>query len=254
MPQGQFCWYDLMTTDTAGAAAFYGSVVGWERDDAFAPYLIVKAGAHGVGGIMTVPEDAAKMGARPCWLGYIFVDDVDAMAARIAEAGGSVKRPGTDIPNVGRFAVVADPQGAVFIVFKDAGGMERPPVPAGTPGHGGWHELHADDLDSAFAFYAGLFGWTKSTAVEMGPMGIYQLFAQSGVDVGGMLKRMPAGPPMPVWLYYFNVDDINAAAARVAEAGGKVVNGPHAVPGGSWILHGLDPQGAMFALVAPPGS
>ena len=119
-----------------------------------------------------------------------------------------------------------------------------------TPGHVGWHELQAGDLDSAFAFYAGLFGWTKSEAIDMGDMGLYQTFATGGAAVGGMMKKMPE-VPTPFWLYYFNVEAIDAAAARVSQGGGKLLMAPREVPGGSWIVQCLDPQGAMFAMVAP---
>src|SRR5205085_9119861 len=101
-----------------------------------------------------------------------------------------------------------------------------------------------------FAFYSKLFGWTKADAIDMGPMGTYQLFSTGNGPVGGMMTKTPQ-TPAPFWLYYFNVSGIDAARERVKTAGGKVINGPMEVPGGSWILQGLDPQGAMFALVGP---
>ena len=106
------------------------------------------------------------------------------------------------------------------------------------------------DQEAAFAFYAGLFGWTKAEAIDMGAMGTYQLFATGGAPVGGMMTRSDSMPP-PSWLYYFNVDSAERAATRVRDAGGQVANGPHQVPGGSWIAHCLDPQGAIFAVVGP---
>ena len=118
------------------------------------------------------------------------------------------------------------------------------------PGHFSWHELFAGELAGAFAFYADIFGWTRDQAIDMGPMGTYQLFATGGAATGGMMTKMPA-MPSPFWLYYVNVDAIDAAVARVNKAGGSIVNGPHEVPGGSWIVQCLDPQRAMFALVAP---
>lgn len=177
------------------------------------------------------------------------MDDVDAHAERVKAAGGAVHRPPEDIPGVGRFAVVADPQGAVFILFKGNGEPDQAPTASGTPGTVGWHELYAGDGASAFGFYASLFGWTEADAIDMGSMGIYRLFATGGEPVGGMMTKMP-DMPMPFWLYYFNVDAIDAAMARVTQHGGKVLMGPHQVPGGQWILQCLDPQGAMFAMVA----
>jgi predicted enzyme related to lactoylglutathione lyase len=108
--------------------------------------------------------------------------------------------------------------------------------------------LHACDGASAFAFYAGLFGWTKAEAVDMGAMGIYQTFATGGAPIGGMMTKTPQ-TPAPFWLYYFNVEAVDAAMARVKDAGGQIIHGPMQVPGGSWIAHCLDPQGAIFALV-----
>jgi predicted enzyme related to lactoylglutathione lyase len=170
----------------------------------------------------------------------------------VRQAGGAVHREPEDIPGVGRFAVVADPQGAVLMLFKDSSGEAMPAVVPGTPGHVGWHELYADDWPAALAFYADLFGWSRGTAVDMGPMGTYQLFAcgAGGAEVGGMMNR-PAGVPGPCWLYYFNVAAVDAAVARVTGLGGQVLNGPMQVPGGSWIVQCADPQGAAFALVGP---
>ena len=117
-------------------------------------------------------------------------------------------------------------------------------------GHIGWHELHAGDGEKSFAFYSGLFGWTKGEAMDMGAMGKYQTFTTHGNQGGGMMTKTPQ-EPASFWLYYINVDAIDAAAERVKAAGGKIVNGPMPVPTGRWIVQGIDPQGAMFALLAP---
>ena len=248
-----FVWYDVMTSDTRAAESFYCSVIGWVAQDsgmADRSYTLLSARPTRVGGLMPIPEEARAHGARPAWMGYIGVDDVDAHAARVRTAGGAVHRPPEDIPSIGRFCVVADPHGAAFILFQGVGSAQNPPTEPMTPGHVGWHELQAGDLDSAFAFYAGLFGWTKSEAIDMGDMGLYQTFATGGAAVGGMMKKMPE-VPTPFWLYYFNVEAIDAAAARVSQGGGKLLMAPREVPGGSWIVQCLDPQGAMFAMVAP---
>ena len=119
----------------------------------------------------------------------------------------------------------------------------------GAPGHVGWRELHAGDGPSAFDFYSGLFGWTKGEAMDRGAMGIYQTFKTAGEQGGGMMTKMPQSPS-PFWLYYFNVDAIDAASTRAKDAGGQIINGPMQVPGERWIVQCLDPQGAMFALLA----
>jgi len=249
---GSFVWYELMTSDAKAAAAFYRDVIGWTMQDsgmADRSYTIISMGPTMVGGLMAIPAEACAMGARPGWLGYVGVDDVDAYARRVAAAGGAVHRPPEDIPGIGRFAVVADPHGATFILFRGVGGEAPAPGAPGTPGRIGWHELHAGDGASAFAFYSELFGWTKAEAMDMGPMGVYQMFATDTVPVGGMMTRMP-DTPAPFWLYYINVEAIDEAATRVKAGGGKVILEPHEVPGGNWIVNCLDPQGATFAMVA----
>jgi uncharacterized protein len=248
-----FVWYELMTSDAQAAQAFYTQVVGWSAKDAGMPgmaYTICSVGTAMVSGMMAITPEMRAMGIQPGWSGYVGVPDVDATARHVTALGGAVHRPPEDIPGVGRFAVVADPQGAVLVLFKGTGQPDQTPVAPGAPGTFGWHELHAGDGAAAFAFYAQLFGWTKTRAMDMGPMGVYQIFATGGADVGGMMTKMPDSP-MPLWLYYIRVDAIDAAMARVTQNGGKVLMGPHEVPGNDWILQCLDPQGAMFALVAP---
>lgn len=248
-----FVWYELMTTDAKAAARFYGELVGWRITDAGMPgmsYSLLSVGEAQIGGLMALSPEACAAGARPGWIGYIGVADVDAQAARIQQAGGAVHKPPQDIPGVGRFAVVADPQGAVFCLFKGASATPPAQPPAGTPGTVGWHELHAGQLDAAWTFYSAQFGWTRDQAMDMGAQGIYQLFAAGGPAIGGMMTKMPE-VPQASWLYYINVEAIDAAVARLGSGGGRVVNGPMQVPGGSWIVNAVDPQGAMFALVAP---
>lgn len=251
--RGRFVWYELMTTDPEAALGFYAQVLGWATKPSGMPgYSLVSAGSHEVAGVMTLPEAAAAAGAPPSWLGYVAVDEVDAAAAAVQAAGGQIHHPPTDIPGVGRFSTVADPHGAALCLFCGSGG-DSPPEPAlGTPGTVGWNELMAGNLDSAWAFYSAQFGWVKTEAVDMGPMGTYQLFGLPGAadSLGGMMTRPPE-MPVAAWSYYFNVPAIDAAAERVTRGGGQVINGPMQVPGGSWIVNAIDPQGAFFSLVAP---
>jgi hypothetical protein len=252
---GKFVWYELMTTDTAAAESFYRSVIGWGARDAGMPgmaYTLFAAGKTDVAGLMQLPEAARAMGAGPSWIGYVAVDDVDASAAQVKQEKGSVYRAPDDIPGIGRFAIVADPQGAVIALFKGSGEMPGEPMPGGTPGHAGWRELHAGDREAAFAYYSKLFGWTKGEAHEMGPAFIYQIFGRGSEMLGGMMTKNEA-VPAPFWLYYFNVAGVDGAVTRIEAGGGQVLNGPHQVPGGSWIVQGRDPQGAMFAIVGPRG-
>jgi predicted enzyme related to lactoylglutathione lyase len=247
-----FIWYELMTHDVEAAAAFYRAAIGWNASDFGGPnagYKVLAVGERGIGGIMAMPADVAAAGARPGWMGYVGVPDTDDAAARIAAAGGIVRHPPQDIEGVGRFALVADPQGAHFLLLTPQGG-ERPPLPPGTPGGVGWHELYAAEWSSAFAFYQDQFGWTRVRDADMGPLGIYQVFATGGEEAAGGMMTKPDPAGAPGWVFYFDADGIDAAAERVSSHGGAIVAGPMEVPDGSWIVHAVDPQGAFFALVS----
>jgi predicted enzyme related to lactoylglutathione lyase len=250
---GRFCWYELMTTDVAAAERFYGSVVGWTTRDSGMPgmnYTLAYAGEVQAAGIAELPQEAKGM--PPAWMGYIFTDRIEQTVKDVIANGGTIIRPPDDIPGIGRFAVAADPHGAVFSLFSTE---DEGPQLAGMmePGRIGWNELMAGDLDSAWTFYAKTFGWTKDTAVDMSDagMGTYQTFAVRGGDaVGGMMTK-PANMPMPpFWGYYFVVEGLDAAGKRATDGGGKILMGPMEVPGGAWILNCVDPQGAYFSLVA----
>jgi hypothetical protein len=250
---GKFIWYDVMTTDCKAAESFCKRALGWSAKDSVMgdrSYTLFSAGPVMVGGLMPIPEEAKKRGVPPCWTGYIAVDDVDDYASRVKKAGGAVHRGPEDIPGVGRFAVVADPHGAVFIIMKGESAEGPPTAAPGAPGHVGWRELSAGDGKADFAFYSGLFGWTRAEPFDMGKMGVYQTFATGNGPAGGVMTKMPEAPA-PFWLYYFNVDAINSAVARVKGAGGKICLEPHQVPTGQWIAQCIDPQGAMFGLLAP---
>jgi hypothetical protein len=246
-----FIWYELMADEPEPALAFYRAVVGW-KIEAFDPsdhsYTILKAAGRGIGGVLPTPADARAAGARPAWLGYIAVPDVDAAARSIVEAGGKLHRDIMDIPSVGRIAMVSDPQGAPFYLI-DPDGEDRPPLSPMTAGTVGWRELHTIGWSAAFDFYRAQFGWQKAEAIEMGPAGTYQIFQmESGGNwSGGMFDSDGLG--RPAWLFYFVVGDIDEAAARVRAAGGEVLEEPMQVPGGVWTIQCRDPQGAMFALV-----
>lgn len=249
---GAFVWYELMTTDTKAAETFYDDVVGWTSGDSGMPdanYTLFKTNGMRVAGLMALPEDALKMNVPPAWIGYIGVDNVDAAAKKLAKLGGTVHRQPDDIPGVGRFAVVADPHGAVFALFGTDDG-EMPDIKQMDLGNIGWNELMAGDLAADFPFYQEMFGWKQDEGLDMGDMGTYQLFSHDGAQIGGMMTKPAAVPAPPYWGFYFNVDTLDAAIARSAAKGGTVVNGPMEVPGGAWVVNCVDPQGAYFNLVA----
>ena len=249
-PKGHFSWYELMTSDTKAAGKFYSDVVGWNTREMPSPdgtaYTIFGIGEIGMAGMLNLPGHVA-------WIGYIYVDDVDAHVEKIAAAGGKLWKPATDIPGMLRFAVMSDPQGAAIVVFTPDPAMPSPqqPVPP-TPGTIGWHELNTTDLEAGFDFYNKLFGWTKVNDMDMGPMGVYRIFDEGDhkqMGDGGMMTKAP-NIPVSCWNFYFSVDSIGRAIESVKAGGGKVLNGPMQVPGGAWIINGQDPQGAMFSLVS----
>jgi uncharacterized protein len=252
---GDFVWHELRTTDAKGAEQFYTHVVGWQPkgsgDPGGLPYTLLSVGDLNTAGLMQITPEMIQGGMKPAWVGFIGVDDVDAYATRIEQAGGKLQCPPQDIPTVGRFASVQDPQGAAFLLFKGSLDYGPPRPPAGTPGTVGWNELSANDEKAAWPFYSDIFGWTVDSTMDMGPNGVYRIFKNGGPPMGAMMTRDPKNSPVPFWLFYFNVEDIDQAANRVKEKNGQVLMGPHQVPGDQWILLGLDPQGATFSLVGP---
>ena len=247
---GSFVWYELITTDIECAKAFYPRVLGWGTQDVSMPsmaYSLFTLGEASVSGLMGLPAGADKIGAKPRWIGYVGVDDVDATAALINQLGGAVHVPPTNFYNFSRFAVVADPQTASFGLISWLTPVQLLQAAPNIPGRVAWHELLAADREKALAFYGSLFGWQKAEA-RVGPRGTYQFFSAGEQTIGGIVTK-PRTVSMPSWVYYFNVGDIDAAVKRVKIGGGQVVEGPIEVPGGSWIIQCLDPQGALFALV-----
>ncbi len=244
-----FVWYDLMTPDMAASSAFYSHVVGWTIRDSGMPgmnYALLSANGIDVGGVMPVPPTA--QGMPPCWNGYIHSPDVDKDATRAVELGGSIFQQGMDIPGVGRFAVIGDPSGAAVIIFTPNTSESPAKVPDGTPGHVGWRELMSGDWKVALEFYSAMFGWRKTEAIDMGPMGTYQLFDTGKEQSGGMMTKRSDDPAPAHWNYYFNVDSIGAGVARAKSKGAKFFMDPMEVPGGGYATNGMDPQGAAFSL------
>lgn len=258
---GDFMWFELTTRDVARATQFYATVMGWTATpfdgSTMGGYHVLEADGVGIGGMMALSDTDAADCAAPGWLGYVGVDDVDAMAARATALGGAVVMPAADIPGVGRFALLADPQGAPFFVMHgDSDEASRAFEPA-TIGHAAWAELHTRDWRGAFDFYAGLFGWREADRMDMGPLGPYVMIdattpaVRDGPCTASAAMFDSPDPAPPHWLFYFATDDIDAAAARIAAAGGTVTLGPQAIPGDALIVAATDPDGAAFALVGP---
>lgn len=253
---GDFIWYELMTTDAEAAQEFYGGLLGWQFKDsgqAGIDYRLFSIKGTEIGGLMSLSEEMQAGGARPLWNGYIAADDVDTSAAAIAAAGGEVLMPPRDIPGVGRFAFVKDPQGAPFYIMHDGTGQASESFATHVPreGHCAWNELVTSHPEQAKTFYGEVFGWVKADSMDLGPLGEYEIM-KNGADrdfsFGAMMKKSPE-MPVSLWGFYFRVPSIGSAAAYVGEKGGQIVNGPMEIPGGDFSLNGVDPQGAFFALV-----
>jgi predicted enzyme related to lactoylglutathione lyase len=255
-PQGDYIWYELMTPDPEGSKAFYDAVVGWnigKAEEAYNGYRMIGTDGGFAGGVLPLNAEMQQHGARPTWLGYIHVTDVDQSIKSIEQAGGKALMPATDIPNVGRIAMVADPQGAPFYVMKPIPpeGRENEPSTVFSPGKDGrcsWNELSTSDPVAARRFYGEQFGWTSDEFMDMGEHGEYRFFDHHGVRLGAVSGMMNQDQH-PHWRYYFRVPSVSKAKETAEAKGGKVVMAPMEVPGGDHIIIGFDPQGAEFALV-----
>lgn len=255
-PQGDFIWYELMTADADGSKAFYDAVVGWEIGSEGPPeyggYRMIGSNGGSAGGVLPITSEMQQHGARPVWLGYLHVNDVDAKVAAIEAAGGRALMAASDIPNVGRIAMVADPQGAPFYIMKPIppAGQENEPSTVFSPtdqGRCAWNELSTSDPVAARRFYGDQFGWTTEKFMPMGEHGEYRFIDNDGLTLGAIAGTMGDQPPH--WRFYFRVPSVLKAKEVAEEKGAKIAVGPMEVPGGDHIIIGIDPQGAEFALV-----
>jgi predicted enzyme related to lactoylglutathione lyase len=251
---GQFLWHELLTSDPAGGAGFYSKVLGWNARpwDGDEAYTMLASATGPVGGARVVGKDPLASTAGPNWLTYVGVPDLAIALATAEGRGGRVLHPITSIPDGGRYAVITDPQGAVIGLYEPAGDMGGSSG-AAAAGPVAWHELTADDTEAALEFYKALFGWDIVGKVPMGgEVGTYYLFGSGTTQLGGAFKRSKDLPPTwPRWLVYLRVPSVTAAVAAVEAAGGQLLNGPHEVPGGSWVAQVTDSHGVPMALNGP---
>ena len=255
-PPGSFIWYELMTTDADGAKDFYDAVVGWTIDtESQFPNgyrMIGRSDGKFAGGLLPLTDEMQQHGAHPTWLAYVGVNDVDLQLQGIEHAGGKVLMPAFDIPDVGRVAMVTDPQGSPFYIMK-------PTPPANDPAarsdvfsaserqRVGWNELQTNDVDAARRFYGEQFGWNSDEFMPMGEMGDYRFLHHDGERVGAVFNA--ANGQAPHWRFYFRVPSIDAAKQTAEQKGATIHMGPIEVPTGEYVIVGSDPQGAEFALV-----
>ena len=248
---GRHVWSELMTSDPAAAEGFYKTIVGWTSapfEGSPMPYTLFKRrGDVGVAGLMRTPDG---MNMPPFWAMYIAVPNIEEAVAKIKRLGGSELSEVITVPTVGRMQMMTDPQGASFYIHEPE---PRDPSPDADPeiGEPSWLELMTTDAPAAMTFYQALFNWQPSEAMDMGPMGTYQMFNRGSRMIGGMMNTPPEMAQVPpYWTIYFRVPDVDAAAERIRANGGTIVNGPMDVPGGDRVLNATDPQGASFALHA----
>lgn len=245
---GYFLWHELMTTDPVAAREFYTKSLGWGVVPGNIPgmdYNMWTTGRGPVGGVMQLPVEAQKMGAPTHWIPYVGSADIKASVDLATSLGAHTYVPVTEIPEVGWFAVLADPQGATFAIYQPGEPTDSESRPLA--GDFSWHELATTDATAALAFYGQICGWSETEAHDMGSMGTYHLFGRDGRVFGGMFRKPAEMPGPSAWLCYVRVDDIAATADKINAAGGKVLNGPMEVPGGDLIAQCMDPQGGMFA-------
>jgi predicted enzyme related to lactoylglutathione lyase len=246
---GTFCWADLATTDQDGAKGFYTGLFGWEVEDLPVGdgvyYSMARLRGKDVAAISTQPEQQREAGVPPTWNSYVSVESADAAAERAGELGATVHAPPFDVMQVGRMAVIQDPQGAFFMVWqpKQTIGAEL----VNEPGTLVWNELATTDVDAARSFYGGLFGW--EFAPFEGSPDPYFTIQNRGSSNGGLRQLAPEQGAPPHWLVYFGTEEIDGGLARVEELGGSKLTEPIDIGIAKFGIV-RDPQGAAFAIYA----
>ncbi|MEP7316618.1 MAG: VOC family protein [Sphingomicrobium sp.] len=256
---GAFIWYELVTPDVDSAKIFYDAVVGWNvastSDFPNGYRMIGRSDGKAAGGVLPLTDEMRVHGARPIWLAYLHVDDIDSTAAAIAQDGGKIVMAPFDIPHVGRVALVSDPVGVPFYIMTPTPPADQPEAQSDVfsvdqAQHIRWNELGTRDRLGAIAFFQKHFGWTQQGEMEMGPLGTYSFVRHDGVGIGAIMDKMPEAPAS-AWTFYIGVDDIDCAAAAITECGGSVIAGPMEIPGGEFSVVAIDPHGATFGIVGP---
>ena len=250
--RGRFVWHQLMTRDVPGAKKFYSKLVGWKTmpwplDPS---YTVCHADVGPVAGIAEISGDLPR-DVPPHWVQYIGTRDVDGTADAAVRAGGSVMKAPSDMQGAGRYALLKDPQGALFAIIDPENARPEPdgPAPLGTFS---WHELATTDNEAAFAFYSALFGWDAMQRMDMGPGGVYLIFGQNGVQRGGIYIKPAVSQAPPNWLPYARVPSADKGFAWATSSGATQMAAPMDVPGGSRVASVSDPSGAGFAIHSIP--
>ena len=257
-PNNMFFWVDLATTDPAAAKEFYGGLFGWEYEDRPTlmgfPYTIFQIEGYSVAGLCAMPQGMQEQNVPPTWTSYIKNDDVDAVAAKVAAAGGTIMMPPMDMMEAGRLTMIQDPAGAVFGVWqlKELTGAQLVNIPNALV----WNELQTRDADGARKFYQSVFDWGH----DADPTG-YHLFKLGDRFQAGMLQIEESWGDMPPnWATYFMAENIEATAAKAQELGGTILVPATAAGAMGRFSVIQDPQGGVFTAMQfdgpvdpPPG-
>jgi predicted enzyme related to lactoylglutathione lyase len=245
---GQFVWYELTTPDVDAARKFYPPITGWGTQPFDKDYMMWTTRGVPIAGIFRLGPEQRQKGIPPNWMPYVDVNSVDETARKATSLGGKVMHGPEDTPGTGRFAVLQDPQGAVFGIYGSSK-MSQPWDGTPVVGRFSWHELMTTDYQKAFDFYRQLFGWEKTGEMDMGGGNMYFMYGK-GKPFGGIFNRPPEMASMPpFWMVYVHVKDVPKAVDTATKGGGFVKKPPMEVPGGVIAILG-DPQGAGFAVHA----
>ena len=246
---GEFCWYELGTTNVDDARRFYAALLGWGTTDVpmgpMGIYTLFQHQGQDLAGMYKL-EGPQFAGVPPHWMTYVAVDHVDATVGMARAIGGTVLAEPMDVPNVGRMAFLKDPQGAAFAVFQagEHAGSGKFDI---APNTFGWSELMTTDPAAATKFYQKLFPWgAKPSAAGMA----YTEWQVGGCSIGGMMKLDPHwGDVPPHWMNYVAVADCDATAAKASSLGGTTIVPPQDIPNVGRFAVLADPQGATFAVI-----
>lgn len=242
---GRPCWVELSTSDVPAAQRFYAALFGWRSETDPRPeaggYTMARIGEDAVAAL----TPSYRPEQPPAWTVSFATEDTDATIEAVRSAGGTPLIGPMDVFDLGRFAVVADPSGAVFSLWQARAfaGASR----FGEPGTLGWAELRTPDPAGALAFYPAVFGWTGNASEQ------YTHWGVNGADFGGMMA-MGEGEGLeapPHWLPYFAVTDVETVAGTARTAGGGTLMPPMRLPSGRSIAVLRDPQGAAFGIHTP---
>jgi uncharacterized protein len=247
---GNFCWFELTTTDGEAAKQFYTSLFGWTGVDMPGGpdmvYTMLKLGDKDAAALYQMSKEQQGQGIPPNWLTYVSVASADDSAKKAEQLGGKIFMAPFDVMDVGRMALIQDPTGAMIATWE--GRRHKGAGVTGEPNSFCWGELVTTDIQTAGDFYKGLFNWaTKGT--DMGPE-TYTEFLNNDVPVGGMMKitEQMAGVP-PHWGVYFSVTDCDATVEKAVGLGGSVVMPPMDIPNVGRFAVIKDPQGAVFSVI-----